>query len=406
MEFRLFQEKGKTDMNQGTVWLLSLAVLLILAATLLTFPLRQEHKPLTVGFIYDNDETTPYSYNFYLAQKALQSRYPDRVKTVMYSNILEKNIRESVEKLVEKDCDIIFTNSYGELPTLARRYPGITFCQVSGMEANRRDTPKNYHTFKGEIYQGRYVAGVAAGLKLEEMIQQGRLRPEEALVGYVGAYPYPEVISGFTAFLLGVRSVVPQATMRVKYANIWSNYIMERACAEELLDEGCVILSHHTDTTGVALACEDCYAREVYCVGYNADLTKVAPNTVLIGTRINWTPYVIGAVEAMLEGRDIEEAVDGTAHPGNDMSGGFDKGWVLMTPANDQLLPEGAQARLEETIKALSQGAVTVFQGDYEGVNPEKPEDTIDLREGYQENRDSSVPSFHYILRDVVRVED
>ena len=393
------KEQGNT---QHSLWKILIALLLLAAAFFgyrHFFPARV----VTVGFIYDNDETAPYSYNFYLAQETVQKTYQDKVRTVMCSNVLDEHIHLAVEKLAAGKCDIIFTNSYGNIRDLAPRYPHIQFCQAS-FDPVPKEAPANYHTFKGEVYQGRYASGVVAGLKLKEMIQKGKIRPEEAKLGFVAAFPYPEVISGFTAFLLGARSVVPQTVMYVKYTNIWDSYTLEKACAEELLEEGCVILSQHSDTVGPAIACEESYAKDVYHVGYNIDMTDAAPHTSLAGTRINWTPYILGAVKAVMDNKPIEKTVAGTVHPNQDMSAGFKENWVEMTRLNTAVLPEGAQEQLKETIQNLRDGKVQVFRGDYTGVNPNDPKDTIDLRSGFTENKDSSVSSFHYILKDVVTV--
>ena len=358
---------------------------------------------VTVGFIYDNDETAPYSYNFYLAQEAVQKTWQKKVRTVMCSNVLDEQIHLSVQKLVDSKCDIVFTNSYGNIRDLAVKYPHIQFCQAS-FDSHPKPAPATYQTFKGEVYQGRYASGVVAGLKLEEMIKKGKIKPEEAKLGFVAAYPYPEVISGYTAFLLGARSVVPQTVMYVKYANTWDSYVLEKACAEELLEEGCVILSQHSDTVGPAIACEESYARDVYHVAYNIDMTDAASHTSLTGTRINWTPYILGAVKAVMDNKPIEKAVPGNVHPNNDMSSGFKENWVEMTKLNTAILPEGAQDRLKAVIEDLKNGKRQVFKGDYTGLNPDNPKDTVDLRGGFTENKDSSVSSFHYILKDVITV--
>ena len=380
-----------------------LIALLLLAAAFFGYKHFFPARVVTVGFIYDNDETAPYSYNFYLAQETVQKTYKDKVRTMMCSNVLDEQIHLAVQKLAAGKCDIIFTNSYGNIRDLAPKYPHIQFCQAS-FDPEPKAAPANYHTFKGEAYQGRYASGVVAGLKLKEMIQKGTLRPEEAKLGFVAAYPYPEVISGFTAFLLGARSVVPQTVMYVKYTNIWDSYTLEKALAAELLEEGCVILSQHSDTVGPAIACEESYAKDVYHVGYNIDMTEAAPHTSLGGTRINWTPYILGAVKAVMDNQPIEKAVPGNVHPNHDMSAGFRENWVEMTRLNTAILPEGAPARIEETIQALRDGKVQVFKGDYTGVNPNDPKDTVDLHNGFTENQNSSVSSFHYILKDVITV--
>ena len=154
----------------------------------------------------------------------------------------------------------------------------------------------NYHTFMGTIYQGRYISGIVTGMKLRELIEQKKLTPAQAKIGYVAAFPYAEVISGYTAFFLGVRSVVSEAVMTVSYTNTWSNTTTERKLAEKLIDEGCVIIAQHSDTTGPATACETASTRDgklVFHVGYNQTMTDVAPTTSLVSTRINWTPYFI-----------------------------------------------------------------------------------------------------------------
>ncbi len=378
----------------------------VMVLAVLVGHVRANRRVITVGFIYDNDETTPYSYNFYMAQKALQDTYGERVRAVMVSNVLENEIAEPVRKLVNGGCDIIFTDSYGDFRALAKQYPNTQFCQASNDSHPSDEALANYHTFKGEAYQARYASGVVAGLKLQEMIDRGVIKPQEAKVGFVAAHPYSEVISGYTAFILGVRSIVPQATLYVKYTNYWSSYTLEKACATELLQEGCVIISQHSDTIGPAIACEEFYAQEAYHVGYNIDMTDVAPNTSLTSCRINWTPYVIDAVKAVTEGKNIEDTVPGTVHPNNDMSAGFSQNWVEITQLNTNLLPQNTQEEVDQIIEGITNGTTQVFVGDYVGINPNDPQDTIDLRNGYVENANSSIPSFHYLLQDVVFIEE
>ena len=160
---------------------------------------------LTVGFIYDNDESTPYTYNFSLAKDAVEKKYGDQVTIYIRSNVPDDQIDEPIRELAAKGCDILFFNGYSEMVMeLAEAYPGIQFCQTSYMDMSGKAVPANYHTFKGEAYQGRYVSGIAAGMKIREMIEAGTLAEDEALVGFVAAFPTSEVISGYTAFLLGV----------------------------------------------------------------------------------------------------------------------------------------------------------------------------------------------------------
>ncbi len=364
------------------------------------------HQPVTVGFIYDNDETTPYSYSFFLAQEALQETYGSDVNILLYSNVLDEDVADTAKRLSDRGCQIIFTNSYGDMMGLARDYPDIQFCQVSNEVNEDGGVPKNYHTFKGEIYQARYLSGVVAGLKLQQMIEQGKVDKSKATVGFVAAYPYPEVISGYTSFILGVRSVVDTATLKVKYANAWNNYALEKSLATELLDEGCSIISQHTDTIGPAVACEEYYAREVYHVGYNVDMTDVAPHVSITSARIDWSPYLVDAVKAIMTGKRIEDVVSATEHPFNDMSGGLKEGWVELTPLNEALLPDGTDKMVEQVSAEVGDGTRQVFFGPYKGVNPQDPKDTIDLTVPFFENENSSVPSFNYLLDGIVTIEE
>ncbi len=362
---------------------------------------------LKVGFIYDNDESTPYTYNFSLAKDALEKKYGDRVEIFTRSNVLDDKMEEPLRDLAEAGCDIIFLNGYStQVIDLAPEYPGTEFCQASYADMSGREVPSNYHTFKGEIYQGRYVSGIAAGMKLNEMISQNVIGADQAIVGFVAAYPTTEVISGFTAFLLGVRSVVPQAVMRVQYTESWSSYSLELSAARRLIDEGCVIISQHTDTIGPAVACEES-TRPVFHVAYNQSMTDVAPTTSLVCTRINWEPYVTGAVEAVMTRKRIEAVVPGRVH-GTDMSAGFDRDWVEVLELNQQIAAEGTQEAMDSAIARFRREKGSddfVFRGDYVGVNPNDPSDTCDLRSGFVENEFCSHPSFGYILSDIITID-
>ena len=388
-----------------------LTCLAILGAFYMSFRLMniaggKDH--LTVGFIYDNDESTPYTYNFSLAKDAVEKKYGERVTIESCSNVLDEEMEEPLRELADKGCDIIFLNGYSELVMkLAPEYPGTQFCQTSYMDMNGKSVPDNYHTFKGEAYQGRYVSGIAAGMKIKEMISEGIITEDQAIVGFVAAFPTSEVISGYTAFLMGVRSVVPQAVMRVRYTQTWSSYALEKSAAEQLLDEGCVVLSQHTDTIGPAIACEEMSEnRPVFFVGNNQSMSEVAPGTSLVTARICWEPYVLSAVEAVMMNKDIESMVSGNIH-GHDVSAGFEKGWVEMEDLNLQVAADGTQQAMDAAIDRFDKGDVSfVYKGDYTGADPADPSDTCDLREGYIENEYTSYPLFHYILNDIITIDE
>ena len=363
---------------------------------------------ITVGFVYDGDESAPYTANFIKAQKAIERKYGKSVKVIVKNNIHDTDGGDkAIMELINEGCDLIFTTSYGygeSAKYYAGKYPDIQFCQATHVNANEDPVYDNYHTFMGEIYQGRYITGVVAGMKLKEMIEDGEITADEAKVGYIGAYPYAEVISGYTAFFLGVRSVVPEVTMEVMYANTWSSFSIEKKCAEELLDRGCVIISQHSDTTGPVLACDEMYAqKKVYNVGYNQSTIDIAPTTSLISSRINWAPYMLGAVEAVLANKKIESCIEGPVH-GNDIGAGLEENWVEILELNSHIAAPGSREKIEELIEDFKKGRIDVYKGSYIGVNPENENDTIDLRQGYEENADCSAPTFSYVLKGVITI--
>ncbi|MBO4863125.1 MAG: BMP family ABC transporter substrate-binding protein [Eubacterium sp.] len=369
---------------------------------------RKKDNAIKVGFVYDGDESAPYTYNFIKAMNKIDEYYPDgRVQIVSRSNIHEDTGEMVMNEMIEDGCDMIITTSYGyqtSAKKLAKEHPEVQFCEATGDNANDDPLP-NYHTFMGEIHEGRYVTGIVAGLKIKEMIDGGIITPDQAKVGYVGAFPYAEVISGYTAFILGVRSVVPTATMEVRYTNTWTSYSLEKACAEQLIDDGCIIISQHSDTIGPAVACEEAFENgiKVYHVGYNQSMIDVAPTTTLVSSRINWSVYILSAVDAVLNDKSIEKVVPGNVH-GYDMGGGFEDGWVQILDINNLVVAEGTQEKVDEAIERIEKDQVTIFKGDYIGINPSDPNDTIDLKNGYIESEKTSAPSFHYILKDVITV--
>ena len=391
------------------------AAALICILVLLAFALASGYftrtKPggtLKVGFIYSEDESTPYTYNFTQGQRALAETYGSRVEVLVQSNVNGKEAEEPIRDLIRKGCRLIFINADTDAAAvICGEFPDVQFCQVSLPSIDPTGLPDNYHTFNGEIYQARYAAGVAAGMKLRSLIDTGAIRAEDAKVGFVAANNSAEVVSGYTAFILGMRSVAPEATLRVRYTGSWSNYSVEKSVANELISEGCIVIAQHTNTMAPAIACEEAAAKgsRVYHVGYHQSMMDVAPSTALVSLRTNWTPYILGVTEAVLNGRSIENTVPGHAH-GHDISAGFDQNWVQILELNKQLAAPGTEEKLNRVIDSLKKGKIDVFRGDYTGVNPDDPTDTIDLNQGYRENEKSSSPSFRYILQDCVIEEN
>lgn len=389
-------------------FLTCLSLLAIFLGCFKFFNITGKRDHLTIGFIYDNDESTPYTYNFSLAKDALEKEYGEKITILTSSNVLDEEMEEPLRELADQGCDIIFFNGYSELVVkLAPEYPNIQFCQTSYMDMYGKTVPENYHTFKGEAYQGRYVSGIAAGMKIKQMIDEGIISADQALVGFVAAFPTSEVISGYTAFILGVRSIVPEATMKVSYTNTWSSYAQEKKAAHKLVEEGCVIISQHTDTIGPAITCEEetTVERPLYFVGYNQSMSEVAPATSLITSRICWEPYILGAVDAVFSNKPIESRISANIH-GTDACAGFEQGWVEVEELNHQVAAPGTQEAMNKAIDQFKRGNVDfVYKGNLVGVNPEDSSDTYDLSQGYIENENTSYPLFHYILTDVVTVE-
>lgn len=400
----------KSEMKRiyGITLISAIAVIIVAFAIHYFAHGREFEKTIKAGFVYVGDASTGYTNNFVKVQAAIEKKYDGSVETIAKYNVPEEEVEGALKELVEEGCELIFTASYGygeKTKEFAEIHPEIQFCQATCDNANEDPVLSNYHTFMGNIYQGRYISGVVAGMKLKELIDDGKITPEQAQIGYVGAYPFAEVISGYTAFFLGIRSVVPEAVMTVKYTNTWGDYHLEKECAKELIEEGCVIISQHSDTMGPAVACEETdRSQEVYYVSYNESMADIAPTTYLTGSKVNWEPYMMKAVEAVLSGKDIEKCVKGNVN-GNDVGAGFENGWVQMLEINEFVAAKGTQERVEKLILEFKQNRVHVFQGDYIGVNPDDPSDTIDLKEEYLENEKSSAPTFHYILKDVITIE-
>ena len=361
-----------------------------------------------VGFIYSEDESTPYTANFVKAQRALTQEYGSKVEILTRSNVADRDAEHPIRELIRQGCRILFINLDTDAPvSLAREYPDVQFCQASLSGMKQTEEPENYHTFNGEIYQARYVSGVVAGMKMREMLDSGIITPKEAQVGFVGAFDNSEAISGFTAFLLGIHSVAPEATMRVKYIHAWDSYSLEKKAAQELIAEGCVILSQYVDTVGVASACQEAAVRgkKVYHVGYHQSMIDIAPAASLTSVRVNYAPYMIGAVQAVLNHRNIEKSIAGNAHGTNDISAGFDRDWTEILELNSTIIADGTREKIGRIVEDMQKGRIQVFQGNYIGINPDNPADTIDLNSGFKENENTSYPTFHYILRDYITIE-
>ena len=315
-----------------------------------------------VGFIFLHDENSTYDLNFINAAKQACSE----LGLTEDQYILRVNVPEGQEcydaaaELVDEGCDIIFADSFGHEPFMidaAKEFPDVEFCHSTGTRAHTEGVD-NYHNAFAHIYQGRYLAGIAAGMKLNEMIEAGEFTAEEAKVGYVGAFTYAEVISGYTSFFLGVRSVCPTATMEVTFTGSWYDETAEKEGANVLIANGCKLISQHADSMGAPTACE---LAGVPNVSYNGSTVDACPNTFIISSRIDWTPYFKLAIEAAMKGEAIPA----------DWCGGIEEGSVVLTEVNEQAAAAGTAEAIAEAEAKLIAGELHVFDTSTFTVNGE-----------------------------------
>ena len=314
-----------------------------------------EGKTIKVGLICIGDENDQgYTYNFIRGKEAVTEILAEKGITIDWQikwNIGEDSSCEDANiELAEAGCDMIINNSYGFEPFMlkvAPDYPEIEFIACTNQASAVDDLPNTHNAF-ANIYEGRYLAGVVAGLKMQEMIDNGEITADQAVIGYVGAYSFAEVISGFTAYYLGAKSVCPSVTMKVQFVGSWSNAPEEGNAAQALCDAGCVMISQHSDNTTPATAAQNAGA---FHTGYNNDMIEVAPDASLIGTRIDWSVYFEYAIEAVANGQEFDQ----------DWCHGMDEGAVVMTPLNEDIAAAGTAEKLAEVEEALRSGELQVF---------------------------------------------
>jgi len=362
------------------------SVLLVLALTLCSFAFAEGVAPedMKIGFICIGDENSGYDANFLRgASEAMEALGLNADQLIVKYNILEnQDAYDAAVDLAEAGCSYIFADSFGHedyIKLVAEEYPEIQFSHATGYQAASSGL-ENLHNCFASIYEARYVAGIVAGMKLNEMIEAGKFTAEQAKVGYVGAFPYAEVVSGYTSFFLGMRSVCPSVTMTVKYTNNWGDFALEKEAAEALIAQGCVLISQHADTTGAPTACE---AAGVPCVGYNIDMTAVAPTTALVSSRINWAPYLTMAIQAVMNGENFD----------TDWCQGYADGAVAITALNEAAVAEGTAEAVEAAEAALTAGELHVFDASTFTVGGEAPE-SEHIYDGYF--HESETASAHY----------
>ena len=312
-----------------------------------------EGAKVKVGFITLHDENSTYDKNFIDAAKEACANLSlvENEDYFIKTNVGEtEQCAEVAADLVDAGCNIIFADSFGHEPYMievAKANPEVQFCHSTGTRAHTEGLD-NYHNAFASIYEGRYLAGIAAGMKLNEMIEAGEFTAEEAKMGYVGAFTYAEVVSGYTSFYLGAKSVCPTVTMDVTFTGSWYDETLEKEGAEKLIQGGCKLISQHADSLGAPTACENA---GVPNVSYNGSTQAACPNTYIISSRINWAPYYEYAIKAVMDGTAIDVDWTGTLATNS----------VVLTDLNTTVAAEGTAEAIAAATEKLEKGEIHVF---------------------------------------------
>ena len=365
-----------------------------------------------VGFITLHDENSTYDKNFIDAAKEACANLGlvENEDYFIKTNVGEtEQCAEVAADLVDAGCNIIFADSFGHEPYMievAKANPEVQFCHSTGTRAHTEGLA-NYHNAFASIYEGRYLAGIAAGLKLNAMIDAGDIKADEAKMGYVGAFTYAEVVSGYTSFYLGAKSVCPTVTMDVTFTGSWYDETLEKEGAEKLIQGGCKLISQHADSLGAPTACENA---GVPNVSYNGSTQAACPNTYIISSRINWAPYYEYAIKAVMDGTEIAADWTGTLATNS----------VVLTDLNTTVAAEGTAEAIAAATEKLEKGEIHVFdcstftvkgetltsyQADVNADSDNTP-DTEVVHDGYfAESEKRSAPYFDLEIDGITRLD-
>lgn len=312
---------------------------------------------LKIGVVLLHNETVGYDENFMLAIESACKNLGIDASQVTYKKDIPEDSAcyDACVELVEDGCDLIFADSFGHeefVIKAAEEYPNVQFFHATGTSSKIVNL-KNFHNAFASIYEGRFLAGVVAGMKLQELIDNGTIKEDEAKIGYISAKPYAECISGYTSFYLGARYICKSATMDVTYTDSWADLALEQEAAKKLIESGCVLISEHADTDGAPMACEEAVknGKTVYHVGYNIDFSDVAPSANLVSSKINWTPYFELIFKAVAAKEEVE----------TDFCGSIATGSIELTPYTEANLAKGTEEKIEEVKALLEKGELKVF---------------------------------------------
>ena len=353
--------------------IMSLAlVAVLLVGVVCTFSAcTTEKKDIKAALICLHGDSSTYDKNFIDAFKqACANKGLTEANYTIITDIPEgTECYDKAADFADNGYDVVFADSFGHeayMIQAAKEFPNVQFCHATGTKAHTENL-SNYQNAFASIYEGRFLAGVAAGMKLVELYgdAEGKVSDENARIGYVGAHPYAEVVSGYTSFYLGVKYIVPNVTMEVRYTGSWYDETAEKTTAEALIAAGCKLISQHADSMGAPTACENA---GIPNVAYNGETGK---NTFVIASRIDWVPYYEYMLDCVMNGKDIDA----------DWTGTLANGAVKIT-ALGSAAAEGTQAKLDEGAAKLNDGSLKVFDCStftVKGVNlTEYPADVDD----------------------------
>jgi len=325
---------------------------------------RAQKNKVVAGLICFHNESSTYDLNFIKSFKeACEARGLVENETYFISMDVpeDETSYDEALKLVAKGCNLIFADSFGfedHMIKAAKKEPNVHFCHATGTKAHTENLP-NYHNAFASIHDGRYMTGVAAGMKLNEMIANNKIKKEEAKLGYVGAFKYAEVISGYSAFYLGAKSVCPSVTMLVRFTDSWYDEAKEKDYAHYLISEGCKIISQHSDSLGAPKACEE---EGVPNIPYNGSTIKVGPKTFIVSSKIEWTPYFNYVMESIEDGEKFS----------TDWTGTIETGSVVLSDFNEAVAANGTADAVAEVRRKLMSGKIYAFDTSTFTVNGKK----------------------------------
>lgn len=321
-----------------------------------------EDADITFGLICLHDENSTYDKNFIDAARVVAEN--QQVRVIVKTNVPEDaTCYEAAADLADQGCDIVFADSFGHedhVIRAAKEFPNVQFAHATGTKAHTENVA-NYHNAFASIYEGRYLAGIVAGYKLAEMYGNGdgsAVSAENAKIGYVGAHPYAEVVSGYTSFFLGVRSIVPNATMTVRYTNSWYDAEAEENTARKLITvDGCKLISQHADSMGAPDACKDL---RIPNVTYNISTKASCGDYYLVGSKINWAVYYAYLINCVRNNTEIAA----------DWTGDIEDDSVQLLEYGNTVSEE-AKAAVEAAKAKLVAGTLEVFDCSTFTVNGE-----------------------------------